>query len=82
MGGKACRKACRYYQRCVGAYTAAYLRHAPTYRQAGMLEDGVDIMSIRKFLGHESIETTMVYLHVARPSDRPVKSALDRLYNQ
>jgi site-specific recombinase XerD len=47
-----------------------------------MLEDGVDIMSIRKFLGHESIETTMVYLHVARPSDRPVKSALDRLYNQ
>jgi site-specific recombinase XerD len=47
-----------------------------------MLEDGVDIMSIQKFLGHESIETTMVYLHVARPSDRPVKSALDRLYNQ
>jgi site-specific recombinase XerD len=47
-----------------------------------MLEDGVDIMSIQKFLGHESIETTMVYLHVARPSERPVKSALDRLYNQ
>ena len=55
------------------------LRH--TYA-THLLEDGLDIMTIQKLLGHESIDTTMVYLHIARPSERPFTSTLDRLYGR
>ena len=45
-----------------------------------LLEDGMDIISIKELLGHSRIETTLVYLHVAE-YDRPRKcSPLDKLY--
>lgn len=45
-----------------------------------LLEDGIDILSIKELLGHEAIETTLVYLHIARI--KPVLShcPLDTLY--
>ena len=45
-----------------------------------LLEFGMDIVTIKELLGHAKIETTLVYLHVARPSRSNLFSPLDRLY--
>ena len=53
------------------------LRH--TYA-THLLEDGLDIVSIKELLGHERIETTMVYLHVATNGRNTPFSPLDTLF--
>lgn len=45
-----------------------------------LLEDGVNILLIRKLLGHAKIETTMIYLHVAQCPIAAAHSPLDTLY--
>ena len=45
-----------------------------------LLEQGVDIVSIKDQLGHAHIQATMVYLHVAKPQRSLVHSPLDKLY--
>ncbi|MCC7452624.1 MAG: tyrosine-type recombinase/integrase [Crocinitomix sp.] len=45
-----------------------------------LLEDGVDIYSIQKLLGHADIRTTIVYLHVAQVIPKVAHSPLDTLY--
>lgn len=47
-----------------------------------LLEYGMDIVTIKDLLGHERIETTMVYLHVARPNRTNLFSPFDRLYEK
>jgi hypothetical protein len=44
-----------------------------------LVERGVDIRSVQLLLGHESLETTMVYLHVARKGVGGITSPLDLL---
>lgn len=46
-----------------------------------LLEDGMDIVSVKDLLGHAHIETTMVYLHVAQSGRKKPFSPLDTLYN-
>jgi integrase/recombinase XerD len=46
-----------------------------------LLEDGVNIQSIQKALGHSDMRTTMVYLHVAQLKPNLAHSPLDTLYN-
>lgn len=53
------------------------LRH--TYA-THLLEDGLDIMTIKDLLGHECIDTTMIYLHVAQSGRVKPFSPLDSLY--
>ncbi|MGI8584700.1 MAG: tyrosine-type recombinase/integrase [Chitinophagaceae bacterium] len=55
------------------------LRH--TYA-THLLEQGVNILTIKELLGHAHIETTMMYLHLARTTAMVVFSPLDTLYNQ
>lgn len=55
------------------------LRH--TYA-THLLEDGVDIVSIKELLGHAHIETTMMYLHVAQLERKKAHSPLDTLYSK
>jgi integrase/recombinase XerD len=44
-----------------------------------LLEDGVDVRIIQKLLGHNSLNTTMIYTHIATPTLLKVKSPFDTL---
>ena len=52
------------------------LRHSYA---TGLLEAGVDLLTISKLLGHASFITTMVYLHCRREHLHSVPSPLDWL---
>lgn len=53
------------------------LRH--TYA-THLLEQGVDIVTIKELLGHATIQTTMLYLHVAKLNRVNAHSPFDTLY--
>jgi site-specific recombinase XerD len=47
-----------------------------------LLEDGVNIVTIKELLGHAHITTTMTYLHIAQIAPGGAHSPLDTLYPQ
>ncbi len=55
------------------------LRHAYATH---LIEDGLNIVTVKELLGHAKIETTMVYLHVAQCPLIQAHSPLDTLYPQ
>ena len=55
------------------------LRH--TYA-THLMEQGVNILTIKDLLGHAHIDTTMVYLHLACPTAVVAFSPMDTLYNR
>lgn len=59
--------------------TVHTLRH--TYA-THLLEEGLDILSIKDLLGHECIDTTILYLHVAQSGRVKPFSPLERLYKK
>lgn len=47
-----------------------------------LIEDGLNIITVKDLLGHSKIETTMVYLHIAHCPLIQAHSPLDTLYPQ
>lgn len=45
-----------------------------------LLEQGVDLLTIKEQLGHARIETTLMYLHIAQVKRQLIHSPFDRLY--
>jgi len=45
-----------------------------------LLDNGVDIFTIKELLGHSKIETTMIYLHLQSTKRNELVSPLDALY--
>jgi integrase/recombinase XerD len=47
-----------------------------------LLEDGVNIITVQKLMGHQNIESTMVYLHVCHLPEKLPQSPLDNVFVQ
>jgi site-specific recombinase XerD len=70
-------KECRSKVATNKKFTAHTLRHSYATH---LLEDGLNIISLKELLGHAHIETTMIYLHVAQSGSSIKFSPLDTLY--
>jgi site-specific recombinase XerD len=46
-----------------------------------LLLNGVDIRQIQEYLGHASVETTMVHTHVVKDLRTPARSPLDVMHH-
>ena len=44
-----------------------------------LVENGTDIQTVQKLMGHKDVETTMKYVHVSQELGRSVKSPVDTL---
>ena len=70
-------KALREVFQWTGLYEPGQLAH--TFRRSvgtSLLANGVDLETVRDFLGHESVTTTALYLHA---SDKRTRAAAKRL---
>jgi site-specific recombinase XerD len=47
-----------------------------------LLEEGLNIVTLKDLLGHTNITTTMIYLHVAQCEHIQAHSPFDTLYNR
>jgi len=61
------------------ASTTHSLRHSYATH---LLEEGVSLLQISKYLGHESIETTVIYTHLTAISEAKTQAALAVLHQQ
>jgi site-specific recombinase XerC len=61
-------------------YQGGLCAYASAHFATHLLEDGLDIITLKNLLGHENIETTMDYLHIAQLDTIKAFSPLDTLF--
>ncbi|MCP3876139.1 MAG: tyrosine-type recombinase/integrase [Desulfobacteraceae bacterium] len=47
-----------------------------------LLAQGTDLYAIKQLLGHSSLKTTIIYLHLVQQKPTEFKSPLDAMYKQ
>lgn len=47
-----------------------------------LLEAGVSLKAIQKFMGHSSLQTTMVYLHLTQTAEADARSTVEKLFQR
>jgi len=72
-------KECRSKITTKKKFTAHTLRHSFATH---LLEDGMNILTLKALLGHKRIETTMLYLQIAELNNHSKFSPLDTLYKK
>ena len=45
-----------------------------------LLEAGVSLKAIQKYLGHSSLQTTMVYLHLTETAEADAREVINRIF--
>jgi integrase/recombinase XerD len=69
--------------RAASAVNSASTTHSLRHSYAThLLEEGVSLLQISKYLGHESIETTVIYTHLTAISEARTQAALAALHQQ
>lgn len=69
--------------RAASAVNSASTTHSLRHSYAThLLEEGVSLLQISKYLGHESIETTVIYTHLTAISEAKTQAALALLHQQ
>jgi site-specific recombinase XerD len=71
---QACKKAGIIKDVCVQTLRHTFATH--------LLEDGLDLITIKNLLGHQAIETTLIYLQIAQLEHYKAFSPLDTLFEQ
>ena len=61
------------------AATPHTLRHSYATH---LLEEGVSLLQISRYLGHESLDTTVIYTHLTAISEARTQRALNTLYHR
>jgi integrase/recombinase XerD len=47
-----------------------------------LLEAGVSLKAIQKFMGHSSLQTTMIYLHLTQTAEADARSTVEKLFQR
>ena len=82
LSESAVQNACRLALAASGINKAATphtLRHSYATH---LLEEGISIRLISQYLGHASLEVTLIYTHLSAVSESQAVAALQRLYRQ
>ncbi len=47
-----------------------------------LLEAGVSLRAIQQYMGHSSLQTTMVYLHLTDSADADARKTIEKLFRR